>query len=131
MHNFNIFPAVSQGLISQVRVYGGTVGVAISTIILNDNIVRDLTGHVTPSQLRDFLASPIAGYSWTLQQQAYVRVSETETFNTEMRVCTYIAAACLLVSLFTYQKVPPTMLERKRQLEALYRKEAPRVDGSV
>lgn len=107
------------------------MGVAISTIILNEKIEKDLTGIVTPSQLKDFFASPIAGYQWTLNQQAYVRVSETGTFNVEMRVCTYISAACLVASLFTYQKVPPTMLERKRQLEAMYRKEAPRADNSV
>lgn len=117
--------AVAQGILSQLRVLGGTIGVAVSTIVLNREIEKDLSGVVTQSQLNNFFASPIEAYNWNIQDQMKVRIAETAAFNISMQICTGVAAACLILTLLTYQRRPPTMLERKRQLEDLYRQGAP------
>ncbi|PVH79385.1 MFS general substrate transporter [Cadophora sp. DSE1049] len=116
--------AVAQGILSQIRVFGGTLGVAISTIILNNKIAKDLAGVVTPEQLEEFYTSPVAGYQWTVYEQSFVRIAETAAFRQDMLHCTYVGVGCLVASLFTYQKRPPTMMERKRQLRALYGNDA-------
>ncbi|KAH8588579.1 major facilitator superfamily domain-containing protein [Bisporella sp. PMI_857] len=118
-----IHHAVAQGIVSQLRVFGGTIGVAASTIILNQFVEKELTGVVTSEQLEEFYTSPVAGYQWGVYEQSFVRKAETKAFRHDMLNCTYISAACLVISLFTYQKRPPTILERKRQLEALYGKD--------
>ena len=89
-------------------------------IILNNDIGAALTGILTPEQLSDFYSSPISILNFSLTQQYYVRETFITTFNKDMRICMYVSAACLLVTLFAYQKNPPNMKDRIEELEAAY-----------
>ena len=96
------------------------MGVAVSMIILNDDIGKSLSNVLSSTQLADFYSSPISILNFTLIEQYYVRETFILTFNKDMRMCMYVSAVCLLVTLCAYQKNPPTMKERIDELEAAY-----------
>lgn len=113
-------PAVAQGIVAQLRIFGGSVGVAVSMIILNDDIGKSLSNILSPAQLSDFYSSPISILNFTPIEQYYVRETFILTFNKDMRMCMYVSVVCLLVTLCAYQKNPPTMKDRIDELEAAY-----------
>jgi hypothetical protein len=115
-----LHPAVAQGIVAQLRIFGGSVGVAVSMMILNDDISKSLSNVLSPTQLADFYSSPISILNFTLIEQYYVRETFILTFNKNMRMCMYVSVVCLLVTLCAYQKNPPTVKERIDELEAAY-----------
>jgi hypothetical protein len=123
---------VAQGIVAQLRIFGGSVGVAVSMIILNDDISKSLSSALSPTQLADFYSSPISILNFTLTEQIQVRQTFILTFNKDMRMCMYVSVVCLLVTLCAYQKDPPTMKERIDELEAAYvRTENMVLDGNA
>jgi hypothetical protein len=104
--------AVAQGVIAQARVLGGSIAVATSTIIFNTKAQRSLTTVLSPSELEALLKSPSAITHFSLTQQSAVRLVFVDAFNKDMRTCTYVAAASLVVTLFMYQRHPPDLKGR-------------------
>jgi hypothetical protein len=112
--------AVAQGILAQLRVFGGSLGVAAGFIVLNQEIQNSLTGVLTAQQLEDFYRSPIAIYKFSVFQQLRVRQVYVGAFNTNMRVCIGLSALALVTSLFTFQRKPPSPIQRLADLEKLY-----------
>jgi len=46
--------AVAQGIVAQLRIFGGSVGVAVSMILLNNDISASLKNVLSAEQLGDF-----------------------------------------------------------------------------
>jgi len=111
---------VAQGILAQVRSFGGALGVASSFIVLNQQIQKTLTGVLSPQQLDDFYRSPIAMKSFDAQQELSVRHVYITSFNMNMRVCLGMSVACLLASLCTYQRDPPSIKKRMDDLDKVY-----------
>lgn len=109
--------AIGQGLIAQARIVGGTLGVAMGSAIFGNHLAS-LTSILTPEQITTLYRNP--GYAATLgvQQQIAVRQAFASSFDQSLRICTYIAAVSLVVSLFVWQRHPPSIQERKAQQEA-------------
>lgn len=114
-----LYTAIAQGLVAQIRVFGGSIGVAVSFIVLNTRTQQTLGNILSPEQLDDFYKSPAAASSFQLAQQIQVRQTYIDAFDIDMRICLGIAATSLLVSLCTYQRNPPTMKKRLEDLERI------------
>jgi len=92
-----------------MRSLGGSIGLAIGVIVFNSRIraSKALAVALNPEEMAAVLKSPLAIAQLTLQQQGLVSRAYATAFTEEMRVATYIAAACFAVSLLTLQKHPP------------------------
>lgn len=116
--------ATAQGLVAQMRAFGGSIGVSASFIVLNARIQEALASVLTPQQLDDFYRSPAATLTFSPLQQLRVRETYVDSFSINMRVCVGMAAACLVASLCTYQRNPPSVKKRLEDLEALFARSA-------
>ncbi|OAA47799.1 Major facilitator superfamily domain, general substrate transporter [Metarhizium rileyi] len=110
--------AISQGIIAQMRVFGGSIGVAISIIVLISKIQSSLQDALTPEQLADFYRSPLALFTFTYSQQLLARQAFIDAFRVDMYICVGVSVTSLFVSAFTYQKHPPSVKSRLGDLEA-------------
>lgn len=110
--------AISQGIIAQMRVFGGSLGVASSVIILINKIESVLSGTLTPEQLAEFYRSPLILLHFPPKQQLLAREAFIEAFREDMLLCVGIGAASFFVSLFTFQRKPPSVKAKLASLEA-------------
>ena len=104
--------AVSQGIVAQVRVFGGSIGIAATTAILGVTQRSELVAVVTPAQLLSLESS--AGSLSPAQLQA-VRQAYSDAFDESLRACAIIAGVCILITLGTYQRKPLSMNDRRQQ----------------
>ncbi len=107
--------ALGQGITSQMRVLGGSLGIAVSFNVQNMLVDSMLRGAVTAQQLQQFYKSPMSILSFTPSQQNRVREAYIIGFNTNMRICAGVSAFCLMASLCTYQRRPPSIKTRVEQ----------------
>jgi hypothetical protein len=112
------FLAVAQGLVSQARIFGGTIGVAMSTIVFNGNVQRSLSKTLTPAELEAVRKSPAAIVSLSLLKQNSVRLVFAKSFDEDMRICTYVAAASLVVAVLSYRRKRLHIFDKKAQHDA-------------
>lgn len=95
--------AVAQGIVAQVRVLGGSIGVAASNAMFNATCAKNLQGILTPEQIADLQTNTqILGTLDEVARQA-VRVAYSDAFNKSLRICLVVAAVNLVVNLFTWK----------------------------
>lgn len=111
--------AISQGIISQARVLGGAIGVAASNAVFHHQLEMRLTGDIPSEQLSQIQTNAEIVQSLTLVQQNDVRVTFALSFDESMRICTGIAVLGLVASLVTFQRHPPNIHAKERQMEEL------------
>jgi len=111
--------SIALGAVNQARIFGGTIGLAASTIILNTRLVNELQGVLSESQLINLRQSLNYIPSLDPAQQLAVAQTFAKSFNDQLRDCTYVAAACVVISLFTYSSHPTDLMKRKERGEAL------------
>ncbi|KIN02299.1 hypothetical protein OIDMADRAFT_103461 [Oidiodendron maius Zn] len=114
--NFNVQHSCN-GALGQARVLGGTIGLAIATIIFNHNIAADLSGTLSPKQLLQLQQSITTIFDLDPSQQVKVAVVFANSFNIQMRNCMYLSAAALVVALFTWQRNPASIADSRSQLD--------------
>ena len=110
--------AVAQGVISQARVLGGAIGLAICTIIFNLQVERDLAGYVdvTPEQLDEIHRSPLSMLRvHDPAVQAQLEVSYLKAFRAQMLVMVLVSVGASAASMLTYQREPPAVMDRIAQ----------------
>ncbi|KAM0333533.1 hypothetical protein ACHAQA_002198 [Verticillium albo-atrum] len=98
--------AVANGAMAQVRVLGGCIGIAVSTLIFNSQFNTTLREYLTPDQLSDLHRSPSTATQWPDEQRAAVRDVYAIAYSKELRVMMYVAVVTLLVAICTYEKNP-------------------------
>nr|UWV21335.1 polyketide synthase 2 [Chaetomium globosum] len=116
--------AIAQGLVAQMRVLGGSLGVAASFLVLNSRIAQTLTGVLSAEELEAFYRSPTVMRSFAAYKQLQVRTTYIEAFQADMYMCIAMSAACLIASLCVYQSRPPSIKKRLDDLEAIYARTA-------
>jgi MFS family permease len=95
--------AVAQGIVAQVRVLGGSIGVAASNAMFNATCAKTLQGILTPEQIQGLQTNTqILGTLDEAVRQA-VRVAYSDSFNKSLRVCLVVAAVNLVINLFTWK----------------------------
>lgn len=114
--------AAAQGAISQGRILGGSIGLAIATIILNDKLSKELAGMLDPTQLTTLQRSLSTIRDLEPRQQAAVAGVYAEAFNQQMRICTYVSVGCLLASLATFSRHPASIADARARQEAFAKK---------
>ena len=72
-----------------------------------------------PYELSQLQKAPTFAYQLSLEKQVAVREVFGESFNQQLRVCTYVAAASFVISLFGFSRHPPDVLERKAAHDAI------------
>lgn len=111
--------AVAQGVVNQVRLLGGSISLSVATIVFNNRARQDLSTVLTPDELTQLQKAPTFAYSLSLAKQLAVRDVFATSFNDQLRVCTDVAAATFVISLFAYAWHPPDVIQRKTQHEAI------------
>ena len=114
----NLYKAAAQGALSQARMLGGSLGLSIATIVLNNKLRNGLTGILDPAQIKSLEQALDSISVLNPASQALVERIYTDAFNEQMRICTYVSAAALLAAILTYQKNPPAVAARKKNQNA-------------
>ncbi|KAH7173618.1 major facilitator superfamily domain-containing protein [Fusarium flagelliforme] len=88
--------APAQGILSQVRLLGGSLGIATSSALLNEKSSQYLAGVLTPYEQATIGSSetPLSNPQWSA-----VRYTYADAFKVEMKVATAVAA-CSVISAF-------------------------------
>ena len=103
----------------QTRVLGGSVGLAIASMLLNRSIAKELPGFLTPLQISELQQSLYTLSKLDPLQKEKVAVVFASSFRTQMRVSAYFSAAAVVVGLFTWQRHPASVSENKTRQAAL------------
>lgn len=109
--------ALGQGLISQARILGGTLGVAMGSAVFGNHI-SGLTNVLSPSEISILYRNPSFIATLDLRQQVAVREAFAASFNQSLYICLFISVSSLLLSIFLHQNHAPSMQDRKAQFAA-------------
>lgn len=99
---------------SQARILGGAIGFASASIMLSKAFSTNLDNVLSAAQIKDLKGNLNVITSFTPEQQAAVVDSIASSFDYELRICTYITAACVVISMCTFTRHPTDLLKRKR-----------------
>lgn len=91
--------------------FGGNVGLAVSTILLNQRITSHLSGEVSPQMLDKLRHSLLALSEANPTEQEQVRQIFSDSFRMSMFSCMCIAGAALLIGLLSFQTNPPDLVQ--------------------
>jgi hypothetical protein len=104
--------AVAQGIMAQVRVLGGSIGIAASTAILGIKQRQQLLDPMVVSAAQlESLAASIRTFS--PETTHAVRQAYADAFNETLIVCTVVNGVALLASLAAWRKQPTAMRTRE------------------
>ncbi|KAI1823703.1 putative MFS multidrug transporter [Xylaria intraflava] len=101
--------AVAQGIVAQARVLGGSIGIAICSIIFNARVTHDLTNLMDKDDLNALHHSPTIASWLPPQLQLEVKTVYAKAFTDDIKLMIGIAAIGIISSCFTYQSQPPPM----------------------
>lgn len=102
--NYNL--AVAMGSVGQFRYFGGCVGIAVCTNVLNNLVTSRLSSHLSGDQIADVLRLPSSILSLPPTGQSLVRKVYAEGYNQQMRALIAFAGAGLLATLLMWERKP-------------------------
>lgn len=94
------------GAITQVRVLGGVVGIAVAQVVLSSTIRADLPSFLTPEQVEAILESAASISKLEPEQIREVQRVYGGAFNKQTRMVMYFAVASLAVACFAFRRRP-------------------------
>ncbi|OQE32828.1 hypothetical protein PENFLA_c001G10246 [Penicillium flavigenum] len=98
--------AVAQGIVSQVRVLGGSIGIAAANALFRVQSHRELQGILSDEQIGALQTSTKIMNTLNASQAHAVRQAYSDAFSQSMRVCVYMATVAFVAALFTWQRHP-------------------------
>ena len=119
----NLSIAAAQGALSQGRILGGSIGLSVATIILNNKLVNGLSGVLDSARIEALQQSLNTVSSLPPDTQARVSELYAAAFNDQMKVCTYITVASIFFAFATYQRDPPSVNKMKEKQQNAASKE--------
>ena len=111
--------AAAQGALSQARMLGGSIGLSMGTIVLNNKLSTGLAGVLDPVRIKSLEQSLNNISSLNPTDQALVAQTYTDAFNAQMRICTYLSAVALVAAIATYQKNPASVARLREKQNAM------------
>lgn len=102
---------MSQGAITQMRVLGGVVGLAICTAVASESVKSKLSSTISSEQMKSLLRSSLSIADFSPAEQKATRSAYGSVFNTQMRIVMGFALAGFVISLFTFQRHPRSLEE--------------------
>ncbi|KAF7542778.1 hypothetical protein G7Z17_g11284 [Cylindrodendrum hubeiense] len=107
--------APAQGILSQVRLLGGSLGIATSTALLHQKVAEYLTDILTPAELGT-IGGPDSHLSDS--QLEMVHYAYAESFRADMKVAAGISAIGIISTLGTYRRQRFLIQEQRQTLVA-------------
>ncbi|KAI1345536.1 major facilitator superfamily domain-containing protein [Xylaria sp. FL0043] len=101
--------AVAQGIVAQARVLGGSIGIALCSIIFNSRVAHDLSGMMDPEDLEALHHSPTIAPWLPHELQLKVKAVYADAFTDDIKLIMGFIAIGIITSCFTYQRRPPPM----------------------
>ncbi|KAF4629376.1 hypothetical protein G7Y89_g8774 [Cudoniella acicularis] len=123
--------ASAQGAINQGRVLGGSIGLAIATILLNHLISKDLQTILSPIQLENIQKSLSTISTLDLTQQIAVADTFAKSFQAQMRMCLYVNIVGLFVAIGTWERHPVEVSFRTEEQRKLAEAHVARALGDI
>jgi len=96
--------ACAIGLMTQLRIAGGAIGVGICAAILQSQLKSRLSPVLGDAHLREFFESSAVTSTFTSEQASLIRTVYANGFNFEMRIMLLFSALGLVFSLAMYQR---------------------------
>ncbi|KAE9375004.1 major facilitator superfamily transporter [Stipitochalara longipes BDJ] len=116
--------AVAQGTIAQSRILGGAIGIAASTITMNNHLQSAFERVLSPDSLQTLFISPFSIRSYGIAVESLFRETFIAIFAADMRIAMYVSIAAFVASLCAWQKNPRTIHQKIELLEAAREKYA-------
>jgi hypothetical protein len=111
--------AVAQGIVAQARVLGGSIGIALCSLIFNARVARDLSGTMNPADLDALHHSPTIASWLPPALQMKVKSVYALAFTDDIKLMIGVAAIGIITSCFAYERHPPPMPGTLAAKEAL------------
>ncbi|KAI9645123.1 hypothetical protein NHQ30_005857 [Ciborinia camelliae] len=106
MANADLRAAVTMGSVTQIRVLGGTIGLAICSAILNNHIKAGASKFLSAEQVAALLESFQSVNLLPLEMQLEVRSVYATGYSQQMRVMLYFCVVSLVSLLLLAEKKP-------------------------
>ncbi|KAF2230324.1 MFS general substrate transporter [Viridothelium virens] len=97
------FPTVALGSVTQFRVMGGAIGLAIVTSVFNSFLRRKLGEFLTQDQIRSLLESADVLQTFPRETQTLTRAVIASGYNLQMKILAGLAGAQLLCTALMWQ----------------------------
>ena len=114
-----LYIAAAQGALSQARILGGSIGLSMATIILDNKVRNGLARILDPARVKSLEQSLKNISTLTTDDQALVAQMYKDAFNEQMRICTYLSAVALVAALATYLKNPASVAAKKERQDVV------------
>ncbi|KAF2093099.1 drug resistance transporter EmrB/QacA subfamily [Rhizodiscina lignyota] len=98
--------AVTMGAVTQIRVLGGTISLAICSTILNNHLKGKLAHLITPAQIQAISENLSSIQSLSPTERAAVRTAFAEGYNRQNIFLTVFSGLSLIASLFLWERKP-------------------------
>ena len=98
---------------------GGSIGLSIATIVLNNKLSTNLAGALDPARIKSLEQSLNNISTLNPTDQILVAQTYTDAFNAQMRICTYLSAVALVAAIGTYQKNPASVARLREKQKAM------------
>ncbi|KAI1029052.1 hypothetical protein LB504_012983 [Fusarium proliferatum] len=102
----NITSAVTMGSVTQIRVLGGTIGLAVCSALLINHIKREAVKFLTAEQVAQILLSSENIGMLSIETQSRTRVLYADAYSEQMRVMLYFSIASILSLVLLVERQP-------------------------
>ena len=103
------------GAITQIRVLGGVIGIAICQAILSSHVKNELVDVLNPNQLAALLRSATEMAVLNPVQRTATREAYGRGFNLQTRIMMYFAAASFVISIASFKRHPSEIGEKETE----------------
>ncbi len=107
--------AAAQGAVAQARVFGGALGLAICTVIVNHKMQTELGpgsgSGFTQQDIIQIQQNPMTALALAPELRGDVRGVYMDAFKSQMLLMIAVASSTVLVSLFTYRSEPAPIID--------------------
>ncbi|KAH9888648.1 MFS general substrate transporter [Xylariomycetidae sp. FL2044] len=111
--------AVAQGAIAQARALGGSVGIAVCSIVFNKKVSTALGGVMDPDDMSALHHSPTIAPWLPPDMHNQVKTVYASAFTDNIEVMIGICAVGLVASILAYEKTPPALPTVRRAERSL------------
>jgi hypothetical protein len=106
---------VVMGALTQIRVLGGTVALAICSAVMSNHLRESLAGVVTPEEAQEISEALGAMNKLDPERMRLVRMAFAEGYRTQIKILTGFSAAALVAAMGIVSRRPVTAREVARQ----------------
>lgn len=103
------------GALTQVRVLGGTIALAICSAILSDSLRGNLAGVITPAEFRKIAETLGAVNNLGPERVAKVKLAFAEGYRRQFQILAAFSGAALVAALFLVSRHPINVRDVARE----------------